>query len=160
MFLGGTGGGIQCRLKLDLRGDYSVYARNRRPGSDNYADNDIQNLLFTANHFYGNWQLMATVMTAQGNDDLKDNTSTTGSYALLVITPQNGYYAMLALHDKQQFYGLAPGVSESALQYGVGLGAEARQPGSDGDLTENAGLPTLCVVRSCRWGKTGSWRRR
>ncbi len=32
----------------------------------------------------------------------------------------------------------APGVSESALQYGVGLGAEARQPGSDGDLTENA----------------------
>ncbi len=45
---------------------------------------------------------------------------------------------MLALHDKQQFYGPAPGVSESALQYGVGLGAEARQPGSDGDLTENA----------------------
>ncbi len=37
-------------------------------------DNDIQNLLFTANHFYGNWQLMTTVMTAQGNDDLKDNT--------------------------------------------------------------------------------------
>ncbi len=66
-----------------LRGDYSVYARNFGDlGSDNYADNDIQNLLFTANHFYGNWQLMTTVMTAQGNDDLKDNTSTTGSYAL------------------------------------------------------------------------------
>lgn len=45
---------------------------------------------------------------------------------------------MLAYHDKQRFYGLAPGVSESALQYGGGLGAEARQPGSDGDLTENA----------------------
>lgn len=123
-----------------LRGDYSVYARNFGDlGSDNYADNDIQNLLFTANHFYGNWQLMTTVMTAQGNDDLKDNTSTTGSYALRSDnTAKNGYYAMLALHDKQQFYGLAPGVSESALQYGVGLGAEARQPGSDGDLTENA----------------------
>lgn len=35
-----------------LRGDYSVYARNFGDlGSDNYADNDIQNLLFTANHF-------------------------------------------------------------------------------------------------------------
>lgn len=45
-----------------------------------------------------------------GNDDLKDNTSTTGSYALRSDnTAKNGYYAMLALHDKQQFYGLAPG---------------------------------------------------
>ncbi len=53
---------------------------------------------------------MTTVMTAQGNDDLKDNTSTTGSYALRSDnTAKNGYYAMLALHDKQQFYGLAPG---------------------------------------------------
>lgn len=141
MFLGGTGGGINdVDWGSGLRGDYSVYARNFGDlGSDNYADNDIQNLLFTANHFYGNWQLMTTVMTAQGNDDLKDNTSTTGSYALRSDnTAKNGYYAMLALHDKQQFYGLAPGVSESALQYGVGLGAEARQPGSDGDLTENA----------------------
>lgn len=66
---------------------------------------------------------------------------------------------MLALHDKQQFYGLAPGVSESALQYGVGLGAEARQPGSDGDLTENA---ASCALRRTilPLGKTGSWRRR
>ena len=84
MFLGGTGGGINdVDWGSGLRGDYSVYARNFGDlGSDNYADNDIQNLLFTANHFYGNWQLMTTVMTAQGNDDLKDNTSTTGSYAL------------------------------------------------------------------------------
>ncbi|MEI6993822.1 carbohydrate porin, partial [Klebsiella pneumoniae] len=82
--LGGTGGGINdVDWGSGLRGDYSVYARNFGDlGSDNYADNDIQNLLFTANHFYGNWQLMTTVMTAQGNDDLKDNTSTTGSYAL------------------------------------------------------------------------------
>ena len=59
---------------------------------------------------------MTTVMAAQGNDDLKDNTSTTGSYALRSDnTAKNGYYAMLALHDKQQFYGLAPGVSESGL---------------------------------------------
>jgi sucrose porin len=112
MFLGGTGGGINdVDWESGLRGDYSVYARNFGDlGSDNYADNDIQNLMFTANHFYGNWQLMTTVMTAQGNDDLKDNTSTTGSYALRSDnTAKNGYYAMLAYHDKQQFYGLAPG---------------------------------------------------
>ncbi|HDG7838196.1 TPA: carbohydrate porin [Klebsiella quasipneumoniae] len=141
MFLGGTGGGINdVKWGDTLRGDYSVYARNFGDlGSDNYQDNDIQNLMFTANHFWNNWQLMTTAMTAQGNDDLKDNTSTTGSYALRSDnTAKNGYYAMLAYHDKQQFYGLAPGVSESALQYGGGLGAEARQPGSDGDLTENA----------------------
>lgn len=141
MFLGGTGGGINdVAWGSHLRGDYSVYARNFGDlGSDNYEDNDIQNLMFTANHFWNNWQLMTTAMTAQGNDDLKDNTSTTGSYALRSDnTAKSGYYAMLAYHDKQRFYGLAPGVSESALQYGGGLGAEARQPGSDGDLTENA----------------------
>lgn len=142
MFLGGTGGGINdVQWGQNVRGDYSVYARNFGDlGSDHYDDNDVQNVMFTANHFFGDHlQLMLTGMTAQGNDTLKDRTSTTGSYALRSDnTAKNGYYAMLAWHDKQQFYGLAPGVSETALQYGGGLGAEARQPGSDGDLTDNA----------------------
>lgn len=142
MFLGGTGGGINdVQWGKNVRGDYSVYARNFGDlGSDHYDDNDVQNVMFTANHFFGDHlQLMLTGMTAQGNDTLKDRTSTTGSYALRSDnTAKNGYYAMLAWHDKQQFYGLAPGVSETALQYGGGLGAEARQPGSDGDLTDNA----------------------
>ncbi|STR71236.1 maltoporin [Raoultella ornithinolytica] len=58
MFLGGTGGGIyDVNWGDSLRGDYSLYARNFGDlGSDNYADNDIQNLMFTANHF---WQKMA-----------------------------------------------------------------------------------------------------
>lgn len=149
MFLGGTGGGIyDVNWGNSLRGDYSLYARNFGDlGSDNYTDNDIQNLMFTANHFWQKWQLMTTAMTAQGNDSLKDNTSTTGSYALRSDnTAKNGYYAMLAYHDKERFYGLAPGVSESALQYGSGLGAEARQPGSDGDLTERQ-IVTFCLVR-------------
>lgn len=105
MFLGGTGGGINdVNWNSALRGDYSVYARSFGDlGSDNYEDNDIQNLMFTANHFWNNWQLMTTAMTAQGNDSLKDNTSTTGSYALRSDnTAKNGYYAMLAYHDKQR----------------------------------------------------------
>ena len=53
MFLGGTGGGINdVNWNSTLRGDYSVYARSFGDlGSDNYQDNDIQNLMFTANHF-------------------------------------------------------------------------------------------------------------
>lgn len=104
---------------------------------------------------------MTTAMTAQGNDSLKDNTSSTGSYALRSDnTAKNGYYAMLAYHDKERFYGLAPGVSESALQYGSGLGAEARQPGSDGDLTENAKSLRFASYGILPLGKTGSWRHR
>ncbi len=51
-------------------------------------------------------------------------------------------------------------MSESALQYGVGLGAEARQPGSDGDLTENAASLRFASYGILPLGKTGSWRRR
>jgi hypothetical protein len=125
-----------------------VYARNFGDlGSDNYADNDIQNLLFTANHFYGNWQLMTTVMTAQGNDDLKDNTSTTGSYALRSDnTAKNGYYAMLALHDKQQFYGLAPGCRKAPCSTASGW-APKRVSRERWRPDRERGLPALCVVR-------------
>ncbi|PLR31687.1 porin [Chimaeribacter californicus] len=141
LFLGGTGGGINdLQWTPHWKSNFSVYARNFGDlGSDRYEDNDVQNLMFTANNFYDNWQLMLTGMAAQGNDELKDQTSTTGSYAVRSDnTASHGYYAMLAYRDKTRFYGLLPGNSESALQVGNGLGAEARQPGSDGDLTENA----------------------
>jgi sucrose porin len=97
----------------NVRGDYSVYARNFGDlGSDHYDDNDVQNVMFTANHFFGDHlQLMLTGMTAQGNDTLKDRTSTTGSYALRSDnTAKNGYYAMLAWHDKQHSTGWRQGV--------------------------------------------------
>jgi sucrose porin len=141
MFLGGTGGGINdVQWTPHFKNDFSIYARNFGDlGSDRYNDNDVQNVLLTANSFYDNWQLMLTGMVAQGNDELKDQTSSTGSYAMRSDnTAQRGYYAMLAYHDKNRFYGLLPGVSESALQFGRGLGAETRQPGSDGDLTRDA----------------------
>ena len=96
---------------------------------------------------------MTTVMTAQGNDDLKDNTSTTGNMPCAAITPQKRLLRDAGPADKQQFTAWRRGWSESALQYGVGLGAEARQPGSDGDLTENAASLRLRRMASCRWGK-------
>lgn len=141
VFLGGTGGGINdVKWTDNLSSNFSVYARNFGDlGSDNYNDNDVQNVMLTANNFWHGWQWMLTGMSAQGNDDLKDNTSTTGSYALRSDnTAKNGVYTMLAYHDKEQFYWLTKGSSESALQFGRGLGAEARQPGSDGDLTADA----------------------
>lgn len=141
VFLGGTGGGINdVRWTDKLSSDFSIYARNFGDlGSDRYDDNDVQNVMLTANTFWNNWQWMITGMSAQGNDDLKDNTSTTGSYALRSDnTAKSGIYSMLAYHDKEKFYGITRGSSESALQFGRGLGAEARQPGSDGDLTAEA----------------------
>lgn len=141
VFLGGTGGGINdVQWTPGFHSNFSLYARNFGDlGSDRYNDNDVQNVMLTANNYWGNLQWMLTGMSAQGNDDLLDNTSTTGSYATRSDnTAKNGAYTMLAWHDKQRFYGLLPGTSESALQYGRGLGAEARQPGSDGDLTRNA----------------------
>ena len=141
VFLGGTGGGINdIKWTPGLSSDFSIYARNFGDlGSDRYNDNDVQNVMLTANTFWNGWQWMITGMSAQGNDDLKDNTSTTGSYAYRSDnTAKQGIYSMLAYHDKSRFYGLTEGSSETAIQIGRGLGAEARQPGSDGDLTANA----------------------
>lgn len=139
--LGGTGGGINdVKWNNNLKSNFAVYARNFGDlGSDYYHDNDIKNIMASAATFYDNWELMFIGMTARGNDDLKSTTSTTGSYAMRSDnSADNGYYAMLAYHDKDRFYGLLPGFSESAIQFGHGLGAEARQPGADGDLTTNA----------------------
>lgn len=141
VFLGGTGGGINdVRWRDNLSSDFSLYARNFGDlGSDRYNDSDVQNVMLTANTFLHGWQWMVTGMSAQGNDDLKDNTSTTGSYALRSNNiARNGIYSMLAYHDKEKFYGFTKGSSESALQFGSGLGAETRQPGRDGDLTADA----------------------
>lgn len=141
VFLGGTGGGINdLQWTPKLSSNFSIYARNFGDlGSDRVNDNDVQNVMLTANTFYQGWQWMLTGMTAQGNDDLKDNSSTTGSYALRSDdTAKNGLYMMFARRDKEEFYGLTNGSSETAIQFGRGLGAEARQPGSDGDLTSKA----------------------
>ncbi len=67
---------------------------------------------------------------------------------------------MLAHHDKQQFYGLAPGVSESALNTASGWAPKRVSRGSDGDLTENAASLRFASYGILPLGKTGSWRRR
>lgn len=141
VFLAGTGAGINdVEWMKGFKSNFSVYGRNFGDlGSDRYNDNDIQNVMLTANNFWNGWQWMLTGMQAQGNDDLKNNSSTTGSYALRSDnTADNGIYTMLAYHDKESFYSMSKGLSETALQFGSGLGAEARQPGGDGDLTEDA----------------------
>jgi hypothetical protein len=103
---------------------------------------------------------MTTAMTAQGNDDLKDNTSTTGSYALRSDnTAKNGYYAMLAYHDKQRFYGLAPGYRKAPCS----TARAGRRSASARERWRPDRERASCALRrtgSCRWGKTGSWRHR
>lgn len=158
VFLGGTGGGISnLQWNEQWRSDFSIYGRSFGDlGSSRYDDNNVQNLLLTSNQFYGNWQWMLTGMSANGNDELKGRASTTGSYALRSDdTAKHGVFTMLAWHDKNRFYGLAPGSSTHAIQWGKGLGAETRQIGGDGDLTRNASalrLATFGVMPlSDRW---------
>lgn len=158
VFLGGTGGGISNLTWSDRgRSDFSLYGRSFGDlGSSRYSDDNVQNLLLTSNQFYGNAQWMLTGMSASGNDDLKGRNATTGGYALRSDdTAKHGVFTMLAWHDTSSFYGLAPGSSTHALQWGRGLGAELRQIGGDGDLTRSASavrLATFGVVPlSERW---------
>lgn len=141
VFLGGTGAGISnVQWGDNGRSDFSIYGRSFGDlGSSRYADDNVQNLLLTANQFYGNWQWMLTGMSARGNDAHKRREAGSGSEALRRNdTATRGLFTMLAWHDAERFYGLAPGRSTHALQWGSGLGAETRQPGSDGDLTRSA----------------------
>ncbi len=61
-------------------------------------------------------------------------------------TAKNGYYAMLALHDKQQFYGLAPGVSGKRPAVRRRAGRRSASAGERWRSDRERGLPALCVV--------------
>ncbi|UMX81252.1 cytochrome P450 [Klebsiella pneumoniae] len=73
----------------------------------------------------GNWMTYGD--DRPGYDDLKDNTSTTGELLPLRSdnTAKTATTRCWPCTTNNSSHGLAPGVSESALQYGVGLGAAA-----------------------------------
>ncbi|MCV5520446.1 carbohydrate porin, partial [Escherichia coli] len=66
VFLGGTGGGIDDVKGNDtLRSNFSLYGRNFGEMED--IDNNVQNYIFTMNHFAGPFQLMVSGMRAKDN---------------------------------------------------------------------------------------------
>ncbi|WP_192035255.1 carbohydrate porin [Halomonas sp. YLGW01] len=141
IFLSGTGGGIyDVQLADSWKANFSVYGRSfsEFPVDSTNPDltGDTDNLIFTANNYFGNWQWMLNAMSAADNDtrDL-DNGSTAAD---------SGAHTMLAYHG-DSFFGLGEGNFKAALLHGQGLGAEVKSLGTDGDLTEDATATRLAV---------------
>ncbi|MDX5630641.1 MULTISPECIES: carbohydrate porin [unclassified Brenneria] len=136
VFLAGTGGGIyDVKWADSFKSNFSVYGRSL--GAITSLDNDIKNYVFTANNYVGPFQFMLSGLTAN-NNDAKTNT---GNNSANTVTNTNagdrGYHAMAAWHG-DSFYGLSEGSSKVAILYGHGLGAEVKNVGSDGNLTDDA----------------------
>ncbi|MGB8714423.1 MAG: carbohydrate porin, partial [Onishia taeanensis] len=141
IFLSGTGGGIyDVQLADSWKANFSLYGRNFSEFPVNSNDPDItdntDNLIFTANNYFGKVQWMINAMSAADND-----TRDTGNDASVA---DSGIHTMLAYHG-DSFFGINEGNFKAALLYGQGLGAEVKSLGTDGDLTDDATATRLAV---------------
>ncbi|WP_304526182.1 carbohydrate porin [Halomonas sp. I5-271120] len=141
IFLSGTGGGIyDVQLGDSWKANFSLYGRSFSEypvdsTSPNLTGN-TDNLIFTANNYFGKVQWMINAMSAADNDsrDLGNGSQVADS----------GIHTMLAYHG-DSFFGLGEGSFKAALLYGQGLGAEVKSLGTNGDLTEDASAARLAV---------------
>ncbi|ACA17823.1 porin LamB type [Methylobacterium sp. 4-46] len=142
VFLAGTGVGVYDAAIADgWKSNFSVYSRNFG-NVGVYNTPIVDDYIFTSNNKFGNWQLMLNGFAAAKNGqyaNLPWSAATLASSAVAGTTQraETGMLAMLAYGDTS-FYGIAPGVSKTALQFGWGLGAEARVLGADGNLAHDA----------------------
>lgn len=134
IFLAGTGAGIQdVQVAENWKSNFSLYGRSfsdypvtsEAPGDTG----DTDNLILTANNYFGNWQWMVSGLSATDNEQRDIGADQTAA--------DNGFHTMLAYHG-DSFFGLGEGNFKAALIHGQGLGAEAKGIGSDGDLTDDA----------------------
>lgn len=142
IFLAGTGGGVYDMAWTDkFKSNVSIYARNW----GNFSTNNstvTENYIFTVNNRYDKWQLMLNGFEAAKNNQAANLAWSTAS-SVSASTPDStrradsGALGLLAYHE-DSFYGLSAGSSKVAMEYGYGLGAEAREPGSDGNLGHDA----------------------
>jgi sucrose porin len=156
IFLAGTGGGIyDVQLADNWKANFSVYGRSYSefPTEESEITGDTDNLTFTANNYFGNWQWMISGLSAADNDDryndvqtetqLVNDPSTNIVESQTTVTnlgergADNGFHTMLAYHG-DSFFGLGEGSFKAALLHGQGLGAEVKTIGGDGNLTEDA----------------------
>ncbi|MEI8631007.1 carbohydrate porin, partial [Vibrio sp. PP-XX7] len=92
---------------------------------DDVNGNDIESYTVTMNNHIGQWQVMLNGIVA------KDNQDNNPKYA------ESGLHALLAYHASS-FYGVSDGFSKTGMMVGHGLGAEVKNIGSDGKLTDDA----------------------
>ncbi|WP_016914216.1 MULTISPECIES: carbohydrate porin [Halomonadaceae] len=145
VFLAGTGGGIyDIQLADNWKSNFSLYGRSfsdfdvinrENPGLDGEGSN-TDNLILTSNNYFGNWQVMANVMSAADNDERDIGVGQTAA--------DSGWHTMVAYHG-DSFFGLGEGNFKAALLHGQGLGAEVKGLGSNGDLTDDATATRLAV---------------
>lgn len=139
IFLAGTGAGIyDVGFSDSVRSNFSLYGRSFL---DFPSDPDVagetastDNIIVTANNYFGPVQWMLNGMSAADNDQ-----RVVGG---VQETAENGVHTMLAYHGGS-FFGLSEGNFKVAVMHGRGLGAETKSIGADGDLNEDAASTRL-----------------
>nr|WP_273205418.1 carbohydrate porin [Marinobacter subterrani] len=134
VFLAGLGAGIyDVRFTENVKSNFSLYGRSflefPSDPQDQNITSDTDNLILTANNYFGNFQWMINAMKAQDNDQ-----RVVGGVQQAAGT---GIHTMLAYHG-DSFFGVSEGNFKVAVMHGQGLGAEAKSIGADGDLNEDA----------------------
>ncbi|KMQ76205.1 carbohydrate porin [Marinobacter subterrani] len=154
IFLGGLGAGIyDVRFSDNVKSNFSLYGRSF---IDFPADTDFvpsgsystDNLILTADNYFGNWQWTLSGMKAQDNDQrLVNGTNTSAA--------ETGIHTMLAYHG-DSFFGMADGTFKVAVLHGQGLGAETKNLGADGNLNEDASSTRVAAYGTTYL--TDTWR--
>ncbi|MBC7194014.1 carbohydrate porin [Marinobacter sp.] len=153
VFLAGLGAGIyDVKFTDSVKSNFSLYGRSF---IDFPADTDFvpegsystDNLILTANNYFGNVQWMISGMKAQDNDQRVVEGNTTAA--------ETGVHTMLAYHG-DSFFGVSDGNFKVAVMHGQGLGAEAKNIGADGDLHEDAVSTRFAVYGTTYLSE--SWR--
>lgn len=134
VFLGGLGAGIyDVKFSESVKSNFSLYGRSFLAFPSDIQDQDItedtDNLILTADNYFGNVQWTLSGMKAQDNDQ-----RVVGGVQQAAET---GVHTMLAYHG-DSFFGLSDGSFKVAVLHGQGLGAETKNIGADGDLHEDA----------------------
>lgn len=134
VFLAGTGAGIyDVKYSDSVKSNFSLYGRSFLdfPSNPQAAGDtsSTDNLILTANNYFGKVQWMVNALHATGNDK-----RVVGSTQEAAAT---GFHTMLAYHGSD-FLGLSKGNFKVALIYGQGLGAETKNIGADGNLRKDA----------------------
>ncbi|MCG7198600.1 carbohydrate porin [Marinobacter pelagius] len=134
VFLGGLGAGIyDVRFSDNVKSNFSLYGRSFLdfPSDPQVAEetSSTDNLILTANNYFGNVEWLINGMKAQDNDRRV--------VAGMTEAAETGVHTMLAYHG-DSFFGLSDGTFKAAVIYGSGLGAETKNIGADGNLHEDA----------------------
>jgi len=152
VFLAGTGAGIyDVGFSESVTSNFSLYGRSFLdfPSDPNTTDgtSDTDNLVLTANNYFGNVQWMINGMSAADNDERV--------VAGVTEAADTGVNTMLAYHGNS-FFGVSDGNFKVAVLHGQGLGAEVKNIGADGNLHEDAVSTRLGIYGTTRL--SDNWR--